>query len=85
MTYKPPCVGAPAYLFYPDDLEDELDFPAPEMCNPASCARTLDCLKDGWDEDFGAWGGFSLAERMTARMNKMTEEELWSTKFQSST
>ena len=87
---KPPCAGAPAYLFYPDAEEREdgkevtydADFPAPNFCNPVDCQRTLPCLEDGWEEDFGAWGGFSLAERMQARMSKQTPEDLWRTKFQ---
>lgn len=82
MTYKPPCKGSPAYLFYPENLEDDLNHPAPDFCNPVDCQRTLSCLEDGWEEDFGAWGGFSLAERMKARMSKQTPEDLWHTKFQ---
>lgn len=89
MTYVPPCVGAPAYLFYPDaeerpdgkEVSYDADFPAPEFCTPEFCDRTLACLTDGWLEDFGTVGGFTLAERMKARMSKQTPEELWGSRY----
>lgn len=73
-----PCLGAPAYLFFPEDEDPTV--PAPDLC--LTCPSSLPCLQSGWTETWGAWGGFNPAERMQARINKQEPEDLWITKFQ---
>lgn len=72
------CHGATP-LLYPD--QDESFHPPPPFC--LTCPHSLPCLRDGWDEDFGFWGSFHTEDRYQARMNNLSPEDLWATRFPS--
>lgn len=78
-----PCAGV-THLLYPEDGEGNplLEQPAPAFC--FSCPESLDCLRKGWEDEHGLWGGLNETERMVARIQKLTPEEAWSAKHSTS-
>lgn len=74
-----PCAGV-THLLYPEDEHGNplLEQPAPEFC--FTCPRSLPCLREGWLDEHGLWGGLNETERMTARIRKLTPEEAWQAK-----
>ena len=66
-----PCDGVPHLFFTP---YPEPDPPAPEFC--ATCPERLPCLIRGWDESHGTWGGLTTDERVEAKMDGLSPEEV---------
>lgn len=74
------CKGS-THLLFPTagDGEPDLEAPAPPFC--ALCPCSLACLRKGWDERDGIWGGLSRMERLEDQINKRTPEEAWIRKY----
>ena len=53
----------------PDDMIPDQAAPAPAFCNP--CPNRLPCLVQGWDEEYGAWGGLNPTQRLEAKARRL--------------
>lgn len=56
------CVHAPTELFYGGSSSDRL---AVRLC--AACPVRPYCLEEGWDDDYGVWGGIPEGTRIRIR------------------